>query len=108
METSFGIWIKRRRTSLDLTQQELARQAGCPLATIVKIESDARRPSRQIAELLAGQLKIPPEQHEQFLQIARQDRAVKHLGDLQPAAPTSSPPTPHIPSPTGPLFGRDT
>ncbi|HEX2990066.1 MAG TPA: tetratricopeptide repeat protein [Anaerolineales bacterium] len=108
METSFGLWIKRRRKTLDLTQQELARQVGCSLATIVKIESDERRPSRQIAELLAGQLKIPPEQHEQFLQIARQDRAVKHLEDLQPAAPTSSPPTPHIPSPTGPLFGRDT
>ena len=108
METSFGIWIKRRRKALDLTQQELARQVGCSLATIVKIESDERRPSRQIAELLARQLKIPPEQHENFLQIARRDRSVFDLGDLQPAASTLSRTTLHIPSPPGPLFGRDT
>ncbi|HSK66758.1 MAG TPA: helix-turn-helix transcriptional regulator, partial [Anaerolineales bacterium] len=103
METSFGSWIKRRRKTLDLTQQELARQVGCSLATIVKIESDERRPSRHIAELLARTLRIPPEQHEQFLKIARQARSVLKLGDLQPAAPTSTSPAPHIPSPPGPL-----
>jgi transcriptional regulator with XRE-family HTH domain len=54
---SFGYWVRRRRKALDLTQQALAQQVGCALSTIRKIETDARRPSRQIAELLAEQLK---------------------------------------------------
>ncbi len=51
-EVSFGLWLKRRRKALDLTQDSLAQRVGCSLATIQKIESDERRPSRQIAELL--------------------------------------------------------
>src|SRR5215208_3118696 len=50
---SFGYWIRRRRKALDLTQDELARQVGCALSTIRKIEADERRPSRQVAERLA-------------------------------------------------------
>src|SRR6188474_1762210 len=56
---SFGNWVKRRRKALDLTQQELAQRVGCSLATIVKIESEERRPSRQISQLLAEHLEIP-------------------------------------------------
>lgn len=44
--SSFGYWLRRRRKALDLTQDELARLAGCALDTIKKIEADARRPSR--------------------------------------------------------------
>ena len=79
MEYSFGNWVKRRRKSLDLTQQELARKVGCSLATIVKIESDERRPSRQIADLLATQLEISADQREQFLKIARQEKSTDSL-----------------------------
>ena len=57
-EYSFGSWVKRRRKALDLTQDELARRVGCSLSLIFKIESDERRPSRQIAKLLAEQLEI--------------------------------------------------
>jgi len=51
METalSFGYWIRRQRKALDLTQQVLAERVGYSLAEIKKIESDERRPSRQIA-----------------------------------------------------------
>ena len=59
-DASFGYWVRRRRKALDLTQEALARQVGCAGGTIRKIEGDARRPSRQIAERLAVCLEIPP------------------------------------------------
>jgi predicted transcriptional regulator len=43
---SLGLWIKRRRKALDLTQDDLARLVGCSKELITKIEGDARRPSR--------------------------------------------------------------
>ena len=57
MDYSFGNWVKRRRKALDLTQQELAQRVGCSLATIVKFDSDERRPSRQDASAERGDAK---------------------------------------------------
>src|SRR5215510_14040284 len=57
--SSFGYWLRRRRKALDLTQDDLARQVACSLETIKKIETDLRRPSRQMAERLADCLAIP-------------------------------------------------
>lgn len=45
--------MRRRRRALDLTQAELAAQAGCTESMLRKIEADARRPSAQLAERLA-------------------------------------------------------
>jgi transcriptional regulator with XRE-family HTH domain len=58
---SFGEWVKQQRKRLRLTQGELAAQTHCALATIKKIEIDQRRPSAELAELLAQALYIPPE-----------------------------------------------
>ena len=77
---SFGEWIRRRRKALDLTQTELACCAGCAVVTIRKIESDALRPSRQIAERLASCLTIPSTDQPAFLQAARAQRSVDRLG----------------------------
>jgi predicted ATPase/DNA-binding XRE family transcriptional regulator len=107
MEFSFGNWVKRRRKGLDLTQQELAQRVGCSLATIVKIESDERRPSRQIAELLVQQLEIPTDQREQFLKVARKEKSSEVLGEI---ATTSQPlpmPRAQIPQSAGILIGRE-
>ena len=81
METtiSFGYWIRRQRKALDLTQQVLAERVGCSLAAIKKIESDERRPSRQIAERLADSLGVPASQREIFLECARGLRSVDQL-----------------------------
>jgi transcriptional regulator with XRE-family HTH domain len=68
---SFGYWVHRRRKALDLTQATLAQQVGCSLVTIRKIEGDERRPSRQIAELLADRLDIPEAERDDFLRMAR-------------------------------------
>src|SRR6266511_2525557 len=90
METtiSFGDWIRRQRKALDLTQQVLAERVGCSLAAIKKIESDERRPSRQIAERLADILGVPASQREMFLEVARGLRPVDELSVAhEPAIP---------------------
>jgi predicted ATPase/class 3 adenylate cyclase/DNA-binding XRE family transcriptional regulator len=68
---SFGQWLRQRRRALDLTQDELARRAGCAPITIRKLEADESRPSKQLAELLAGQLGIPTAERNEFVQFAR-------------------------------------
>ena len=111
-ETSFGAWVRRRRKALDLTQQELARKAGCSDSLIFKIEADERRPSRQIAELLAQALEIPQEQRDLFLKVARQQKRTDDLETI-PAPPTPTfgsaarSPNPHLPLPLTSLIGRE-
>ncbi len=118
---SFGAWLKRRRRQLDLTQKELAYQAGCSVGTIRKIEADERRPSRQLATLLAQHLDIPPEQHEPFIAFARaepytadmslpilapadeQTLAIPTLRQEAPARPVRH----NLPSETTPFLGRE-
>lgn len=51
---SFGMWVRQRRKALDLTQAALARLVACAEVSIRKIEADAFRPSREIAESLAN------------------------------------------------------
>jgi predicted ATPase/transcriptional regulator with XRE-family HTH domain len=109
---SFGNWVKRRRKALDLTQQELAQRIGCSLSLIFKIESDERRPSRQIAALLAEVLEIPADQQELFLKIARQEKnttnldAIAQLSTPEPASPPKQNPGNLPVSPT-PFVGRE-
>jgi len=120
MDYSFGNWIKRRRKALDLTQQELAQRVGCSLSLIFKIESDERRPSRQIAELLVDHLEIPPDQRDLFLKVARQEKNVDHLDPLPPLPELTSfvsvqdtpksvsqPFQPNLPLPLTSLIGRE-
>jgi predicted ATPase/DNA-binding XRE family transcriptional regulator len=113
MSTSFGDWIRRRRKALDLTQEALAEQVGCSVALIRKVESDARRPSRQVAELLARALVIDPKDQALFLKVARGERMTERLGIVPPpthAVPThAAPATPtvHLPVPSTPLIGRE-
>ncbi|MBV7339894.1 AAA family ATPase [Chloroflexi bacterium TSY] len=71
--TTFGAWLKLRRIALDLTQQELADQAGCSVVTIRKMESDERKPSKQLAELLGTCLNIPEAEQSAFIAFARNE-----------------------------------
>jgi len=54
-----------------MTQGELAEAAGCSLKTIAKIESGERRPSKQLAELLASALGVTPDDLPAFMLLAR-------------------------------------
>ena len=112
MENSFGNWVKRRRKALDITQYELARRVGCSGSLIFKIESDERRPSRQLAELLARHLEIQDDQQALFLKVARQEKAIYNLDSLTPLstpepASASQPPQANLPLPLTPLIGRN-
>ena len=112
---SFGGYVRRRRKALDLTQEELANCVGCSTATIQKIERDERRPSRQIAELLAGCLEISQPDRLNFIKAARAERNIEHLSSPQldqvtlvgsPAAPTPIPAT-NLPASFTALVGRE-
>src|SRR4029079_5507649 len=70
-DVSFGHWLKQRRKSLDMTQADLARQVGCAVITIRKIESGVLRPSLQIARRMAEYLDLPPTDRAAFVQVAR-------------------------------------
>jgi predicted ATPase/transcriptional regulator with XRE-family HTH domain len=83
-EISFGMWMRRRRKALDITQHELAQKVGCSASLIFKIESDERRPSRQVVQLLAQHLEIPVEQHDMFLKVGRQEKMASHLESVPP------------------------
>jgi predicted ATPase/DNA-binding XRE family transcriptional regulator len=106
--SAFGNWLKQQRKALKLRQEDLARFANCSLITIQKIEAGERRPSRQIAQLLAQALKIPSDEHPEFIRFAR---AELDLASLDPANPkpwrefhyqlTNLPILPHS------LFGRE-
>src|SRR5215210_6823473 len=83
-----GYWIRRRRKALDLTQEDLAEIVGCSASVIRKIERDERRPSRQLAELLARHLEIEPAEAARFIQAARAELSPLRLAD--PAQITDS------------------
>jgi predicted ATPase/DNA-binding XRE family transcriptional regulator len=68
---TFGLWLRQRRRVLDLTQDELARRAGCSVSAIRKLEADERRPSLQVARMLAAALQIAPHERAAFLLAAR-------------------------------------
>jgi predicted ATPase/transcriptional regulator with XRE-family HTH domain len=111
---SFGEWLKLRRKALDLTQAELAQRAGCSVHALRKIESGERRPSKQLAGLLANSLEIPPEEHTTFVKVARGELIVERLHPPTPAQPADHAPTPSppahlnkLPETLPPLVGRD-
>jgi predicted ATPase/transcriptional regulator with XRE-family HTH domain len=108
LEYSFGNWVRRQRKALDLTQSELAQRVGCSVSAILKIEADERRPSRQVAELLAKHLEIPADQVDLFLKVARKEKTADALGEISVSTQPVPHLTSHIPSSPGPLIGRDT
>jgi predicted ATPase/DNA-binding XRE family transcriptional regulator len=110
---SFGEWIRQRRRALDLTRDELAQCVGFSVSGLRKVEADERRPSRQMAELLAHCLQISSEEHLAFIKVARGVDRVKRLGPAVaglPAVP-SRPVRPRVvsnlPCPPTPLIGRE-
>jgi predicted ATPase/DNA-binding XRE family transcriptional regulator len=86
----FGKWLKQRRKTLDLTKEELAQRVGCSFSAIEKIESGERRPSRQVAGLLAECLGIPPDERDAFARFARsepQQALTTQPGEIPTASP---------------------
>ena len=88
---TFGQWLKRWRRTLDLTQSQLARQVGCAVVTIQKIETDERRPSKEIAARLATVLDVPAAHQAAFLRVARAELGMDHLLEVIPRPPLAQP-----------------
>jgi predicted ATPase/transcriptional regulator with XRE-family HTH domain len=108
METpvSFGEWLRQSRNELKLTREELAGRIGCSVSALRKIEDGERRPSAQIAELMANCLNIPPEGRATFVRVARGELSVDRLSPAtQPvaASPISRTNLPVLPTP---VIGR--
>ena len=105
---SFGAWLKKRRKQLDLTQDQLGALSGCSGAAIRKIEADERKPSRELAELLAHALQIPDEEQDQFIKLARglqpRDQFTSKLESL--VKESYSQPLENLPSPLTSLVDR--
>ena len=79
---SFGNWLRLKRKAFDFTREALADRVGCSVSTIRKLEDEERRPSAQIAELLAEIFKISTTERTAFLQFARGDwRSAPSQGD---------------------------
>jgi len=97
---SFGVWVKARRRALGLTQGALAQQIGVAEVTVRKIEADERRPSKEVAALLAEQLQLDPPTRARFLLAARADLSPDQIPS--PAAPRGA----ALPVPPTPLIGR--
>jgi predicted ATPase/DNA-binding XRE family transcriptional regulator len=96
---TFGTWLKRRRRAHDIICEELAGRIGCAPSTLYKIEADLRRPSQQVATLLAQQLNIPPDQLQAFIHFARTGSVESVIfGERGFHPPTNllAPPTPLI------------
>lgn len=106
---SFGEWLKQRREQLRMTQRELASLTHCSVPMIKKIEADERHPSPELAELLAVTLKLPESKHAVFVEVARGERPVDLLWQVQeeasPAAALFHTPMP-LPKPATPFLGR--
>src|SRR5512143_3063033 len=107
-QQAFGDWLRLRRKALDLSRESLADRVGCSAATIRKVEAGERRPSVQIAELLAAAFNIPPGERPAFVKYAR--------GDLRSAVGQSTEATPrrapsshrsNLPFPATSLIGRE-
>jgi predicted ATPase/DNA-binding XRE family transcriptional regulator len=110
---SFGDWLKTRRKALDLTQEELAKRAGCSIFALRKIESGERRPSKQLAQLLAAALEIPEKDQQTFIRAARGELSPERLHSRGLEEPSIALSTPqqflqHLPVPPTPLLGRET
>jgi predicted ATPase/transcriptional regulator with XRE-family HTH domain len=109
---TFGEWLRQSRNELRLTRKEFARRVGCSVSTLRKIESGERRPSGQIAELIATCLNIPPAEHSNFVKMARGELITDRLPPLSKridsptTASDSTSPRTNLPVLPIPLIGR--
>ena len=104
----FGEWLRQRRDGLGLTRKEFAKRVGCSVSTLRKIENDERRPSGQIAELMANCLDIPTSEQSTFVRVARGELNVDRLPPVSKlvAHPDISSPKTNLPISPTPLIGR--
>ena len=112
---SFGEWVQRRRNVLGLTRKAFADRVGCAPITIKKIERDERKPSLEIAELLAIHLQIAETEQTDFIRRARGEFIPRFgspdelsLTEAQSPVSQEEAPKHNLPTQTTPFIGRQT
>jgi transcriptional regulator with XRE-family HTH domain len=75
-QITFGDWLRQRRKELGIAQEELADRVGLSFAMLRKLESGERRPSSQVAALLADYFLVSADEREAFVTFARTGRGV--------------------------------
>jgi predicted ATPase/transcriptional regulator with XRE-family HTH domain len=109
---TFGEWLRQIRDELRITREEFSKRVGCSVAMLRKIEDGERRPSSQIAELIANSLDVPPADRPTFVKVARGELGVDRLFPIaqRMSSPNAYPaPTPtriNLPVLPTPLIGR--
>ncbi len=103
---TFGEWLRLQRNDRKLTREEFAKRVGCSIALLRKIEDAERRPSVQIAELIAGCLNIPLEERPTFVKVARGELSVDRLTPLSKPNDASVSQCCNLPVFPTPLIGR--
>ncbi len=68
---TFGGWLKQRRKDQGIGPDDFAELIGCSTITLLKVEAGERRPSRQVALLVAQLLHVPADEQEAFITFAR-------------------------------------
>lgn len=68
---TFGDSLKAYRTARNLTQDELAERVGYSSVSIRKLEANQQRPSKFLAESLAKELALAPDEVTTFVRLAR-------------------------------------
>src|SRR5512146_971089 len=104
--STFGEWLRHSRNDLKLTREEFAGRIGCSVALLRKIEDGERRPSVQIAELIANSLNIPPEERATFVKVARGELNVEPPAPRPISASKKSQARTNLPMLPTPLIGR--
>jgi predicted ATPase/transcriptional regulator with XRE-family HTH domain len=103
---TFGELIRQQRNTLRLTREQFASRVGCSVALLRKIEDGERRPSIQIAELMANSLDIPAAERSTFVKVARGELSVDRLSRLIKPVTASTSPRINLPISPTPLIGR--
>src|SRR5512135_1608227 len=107
---TFGEWLRQQRTHLKLTREQFAERVGCSVALLRKIEDGERRPSTQIAELIANSLNIPEADRATFVRVARGELNIERLPAVLKPSTTSTatalPTRNNLPVLPTPLIGR--
>jgi len=110
---TFGEWLRQQRDNLKLTRGELADRIGCSISMLRKIEDGDRRPSSQIAELIANCLNIPLADRPNFVKVARGELRLDTLLSIAQrisgpqGLPAAKPARINLPVIPTPLIGRE-
>ncbi len=103
---TFGEWLRQQRNQSGLTRGQFADRVGCSIAFLRKIEDGERRPSTQIAELMANCLNVPTVERSTFVKVARGELSVDRISPLSKPIAAPAPFRNNLPVFPTPLVGR--